>query len=264
MIVIAQISDTHILGPEESLPCGVDHNRQLDLAVQDINAETVQPAAVLATGDMTNTGQPDQMSELTSRLDRLDAPVLALPGNHDNQSLFREAFDMTWSSPDHLSWSTQVDELRIVGLDVTVPGSNHALFDESRQQWLRDELATNPNQPTAIAMHQPPFLTGIDWMDATAITNRDEFAAVIADFPCVSRIFCGHLHRPVQSTVAQASATVGLSTIYHVGLDLEPGSSVQLIRDPAGYQLHCWIEGRWVSHTRYIGRSEKAFEPERR
>ncbi len=264
MIVIAQISDTHVLGPHEPLPCGVDHNRQLDLAIQSINAESARITAVLATGDMTNTGQPEQLSELTRRLDQLDAPVLPLPGNHDNQSLFRDAFDMDWADSGHLSWSHEVDELRILGLDVTVPGSNHALFDEPRLQWLRDQLAANPDQPTAIAMHQPPFLTGIEWMDDTAITNRVEFEAVIADYPCISRIFCGHLHRPVQSVVAQASATVGLSTIYHVELNLEPGSSVELIRDPAGYQLHCWIEGRWVSHTRFIGRTEAAFQPERR
>lgn len=264
MIILAQLSDTHVLAHGEEFPCGVDHNRQLDAAVEAINAEPRQPVGVLATGDLTNSGLKTQMSELTTRLDQLSAPVLAIPGNHDNQADFRSTFNMPWDSAEHLSWSVEIDELRILGLDVTVPGEDYAIFDEAREQWLRDRLQEDPARPTAIAMHQPPFLTGIEWMDSTAISNRDRFIATLSDFSCVSRIFCGHLHRPVQTTVGHVTASVGISTIYHVALDLTEGSSVQLIRDPAGYQLHCWLEGQWVSHTRYIGRSESAFTPKRR
>ena len=233
MIVLAQLSDTHVLGRDENPPCGVDHNRQLDAAVEALNGEPLQPRAVLATGDLTNTGQDAQMTELKARLDRLHAPVLALPGNHDDQASFRSGFDMPWDSTEHLSWSVDVDELRILGLDVTVPGQNNAVFDEAREQWLRDRLREDPTRPTAIAMHQPPFLTGIEWMDSTAVPNRDRFAAALADFPCVSRIFCGHLHRPVQTTVGSVTASVGISTIYHVALDLTKGSSCLLYTSDA-------------------------------
>ena len=83
----------------------------------------------------------------------------------------------------------------------------------------------------------------------------------MAAHPNVTRIVCGHIHRPVQSLVGGALATVGLSTVHHVALNLADVSPIELIRDPAGYQLHRYRDGRWVSHTRYIDTAEPAFAP---
>jgi 3',5'-cyclic AMP phosphodiesterase CpdA len=262
-MLLAQLTDTHVLDPDSDEERWVDNNARLRMAVDSINAERPAPEVVLATGDLTNDGQQAETDELIRQLDRLEVPVLVLPGNHDDRQQLRVAFDHPWASPDHLSWSVDVGELRIIGLDTQRPGAIGGVFDTEREVWLTGALAeaATTGRPTMIAMHHPPFDTGIPWMDDDMFPGADRFAALIAASPHVGRIVCGHIHRPVQSVVAGVLTTVGLSTVHHVALNLEPDSDVELIRDPAGYQLHRFQHGHWVSHTRYIDTGEVAFRP---
>ena len=72
MSVLLQISDTHF-GTEE--PQVVE--ALTTLAVQQ------RPKLVVLSGDITQRTRPDQFRAAKSFVDRLGAPVLAIPGNHD-------------------------------------------------------------------------------------------------------------------------------------------------------------------------------------
>lgn len=263
-MLLAQLTDTHVLDPTSGEVRFVDNNGRLALAVGSLNAERPRPDLVLATGDLTNDGQPAQMAELMAQLGRLDIPVLALPGNHDDRGLMRAAFDQPWASPENLSWSVDVGELRIIGLDTTIPRQVPGLFDPEREAWLRSALADarTSGRPTLLAMHHPPFASGISWMDDTMLARADAFESLIRDNPQVTRILCGHLHRPVTAVVGGVATSVGLSTVHHVALSLAEHSDIEMIRDPAGYQLHRFEGGRWVTHTRYIDTDQTAFSPD--
>lgn len=77
----------------------------------------------------------------------------------------------------------------------------------------------------------------------------------------VDRIVCGHLHRPVSSSVSGIAVQVGVSTVQHVDLDLLPVSTPSVIRDPIGYQI-LRVDGRCiVSHTRFIETGEQRIIP---
>jgi hypothetical protein len=54
--------------------------------------------------------------------------------------------------------------MRLIGLDVTVA---HANYGDAlpHLRWLQSELE-KASEPTLLFMHQPPFLTGIDVIDA--------------------------------------------------------------------------------------------------
>ena len=173
---------------------------------------------------------------------------------------------MPWTTRgDHLSWCTTVETtsglIRIVGLDTLVPGTHGGAFDAERADWLRQTLATEPDTSTLIAMHHPPFASGIEWMDEMSLVGADRFAQVIADAGNVERIFCGHLHRPMTTTIGGVTTTVGLSTVHHIELNFEPNAPVQVIRDPVGYQLHRFDGTNWVTHNRHIDTGEQPFVP---
>ena len=72
MSVLLQISDTHF-GTE--VPQVVE--ALATLALQQ------RPNLVVLSGDITQRARPDQFRAAKSFLDRLGAPVLAIPGNHD-------------------------------------------------------------------------------------------------------------------------------------------------------------------------------------
>jgi Icc protein len=265
-LLIAQLTDTHAVARNTDEELFVDNNGRLVAAVAQINAESPAVRAVLATGDLTNSGHPDEYKFLVSEVSSFQIPYLALPGNHDDRDLLRESFpDNPWVDEDHASWVTTVDgdgdlSVRIVGLDSTRLGEHGAEFDTEREDWLRSTLATHHTGPTILAMHHPPFVTGIGWMDGTGFVGRDRFAAVLAEHP-VDRIVCGHMHRPIASSVAGIPAQVGLSTVQHVALGLGEDDGISMIREPVGYQILRVTEAGIVVHTRYIDGEESPFVP---
>jgi Icc protein len=216
---------------------------------------------VLATGDLTNDGRPFEYDALAELLAPLSIPILPIPGNHDDRVLVRATFpEMPWIAAEHASWVTSVDGVRIVGLDSTSPGEHGAAFDAEREIWLRAVLAEPHDGPTLLTIHHPPFVTGIGWMDRSGFVGLDRLEAVLSDQP-VDRVVCGHLHRPMTSTIAGIPAQVGLSTVQHVDLDLAADAGVSLVLDPAGYQI-MRISGREiVTHTRYVAPANESFVP---
>ena len=253
-MLLAHLSDSHVLDPDgETDNHLLDNNHRLGLAVERICRETVPPRAVLATGDMTDHGTETEIGILLDLLAPLPGPILALPGNHDTRPLFMEAFDLPWASPDNLSWVVDIDDLRIVGLDTIIPQRHGGLLDDERREWLVTALDEASDRRVMIAMHHPPFLSGIGWMDEMTLDRREAFAKAVSGRPNVERIVCGHLHRPMVTTVAGVTTTVAPSTAQHIELDLADGAPVGVITDPGGYHLHHHSDGRWVSHIRYIG-----------
>lgn len=261
-MLLAQLTDTHIVDPSGENELLVDNNQRLAMAVERLNQETVAPELILATGDMTDNGTPVEMEILLNLLAPLNAPVLALPGNHDVRDTFRGAFDMPWATDDsHLSWTVDVGDVHIIGLDTLMPGTHGGLFDEERQRWLTDALDASGERPTVIAMHHPPFLSGIHWMDSMRLKGLEVFAEIVGRRTNVIRILCGHLHRPLTATIGGVTTTVCPSTIHHVELNLHPNAAIEVIRDPAGYQLHNIDGGTWVTHIRYIDTGESPISP---
>lgn len=265
-MLLAQLTDTHILEPGSNDDHLLDNTARLAAAVERLTAETVTPRAVLATGDLTDHGTKAEMTLLLDLLAPIEAPILAVPGNHDVRETFEEAFDLPWASATNLSWSVEVDDLVVVGLDTIVPGSHGGRFDAERRAWLTAALDDASDRRVVIAMHHPPFLSGIGWMDQMTLEGREAFAEVLADRPNVERIFCGHLHRPQVTTVAGITTSVGISTAQHIELDLADGAPVGIICDPGGYHLHHDQGGdrgpaNWVSHIRYIETGAEVVRP---
>lgn len=261
---VAQISDMHVIDPLRHDELFCDVNARLRETIAAINTESPGMDAVLATGDLTNWGRIEQYEQLLSLVEPLKVPLLAIPGNHDDRDRTRTSFpDLPWADADHASWDVTINKhVRIIGLDSTIADADGADFDAERETWLSDVLAqTDENvTQTLLALHHPPFQTGIAWMDDNGFQNLDRLRSVLRGSG-IDRIVCGHLHRPIQAVVAGIPAMVGLSTVQHVALDLAPGSAVSLINEPAGYQIHRFDEDESITHTRYIDSGVQAFTP---
>lgn len=251
-VLVAQVTDTHVVGPHAGTEPDVDNNARLSAAIASLNAEAVPVDVTLATGDLTNDGRPEEYAELEARFAELDGPLLVLSGNHDDRDQLRRSFAGTpWIDADHLSWVTAVGSVRLIGLDSTLPGRHGGHVDADRVAWIDGVLAEPHDGVTLLAMHHPPFESGIRWMDQHGFPGLELLHEVLAARP-VDRIVCGHLHRPMTSTFAGIPAQVAMSTVQHVELDLRPDGQVAVIADPVGYQLH-WIDGhRIVTHARFI------------
>jgi 3',5'-cyclic AMP phosphodiesterase CpdA len=251
---IAQLSDLHVHEGGASIGELVDANATLAAAIEFLRGLVPPPDAVVATGDLTDNGRPEQYAVLRELLDACEPPLYLLPGNHDERAPLLEAF------PDHtylptgggpLSYAIEDHPVRIVGLDTTIPGRHDAAFDADARRWLDDTLSARPDAPTLVCTHHPPFDTGVWWMDCVGLPDDDRraFEDTIRRHAQVQRVLCGHIHRPVQTMWGSTLVSVAPSTAHQIALDVVPLGSMRLTSEPPMLTLLDWTDERVLTHT---------------
>ncbi|HET7635350.1 MAG TPA: phosphodiesterase [Burkholderiales bacterium] len=254
-MLIAQITDFHVKLPGRLAYRVVDTAASLQRCVAQLRRLDPVPDVVLATGDLTDFGRPDEYAFLRELLEPLKMPVYLIPGNHDERGAFREAFrDCAWMPDDEFVQYTLEDyPLRLIALDTVVPQQGGGTLCEKRLAWLEARLAEAPQRPTLIFMHHPPFRTGIAHMDRIGLDNAEAFGRIVARHPQIEKIICGHLHRAIDTRWCGTAVSTCPSPAHQVALDLRPDGPSAFVMEPPGYQLHWWDGVRLVSHTAFIG-----------
>lgn len=257
-MLIAQISDLHIQAGGKLAYGKVDTVAFLSQAVATLNALDPQPDIVLATGDLVERGSAEEYGLLREILAPLKAPLLVVPGNHDARVALKAAFPDAGGDRvgDSEFFHYAVDEfaVRLIGYDTTVPRKPIGLVCEARAAWIEETLAAGGDKPTLVFMHHPPFATGIQYMDAMGLKHPERLAAVVARYPNVERLVCGHLHRSIQARFAGTIASVCPSTAHQIALDLRDRQPGAFTLEPPGVQLHFWADGGpLVTHTLATG-----------
>lgn len=256
--VVAQLSDSHVVEPGRLLNGAVDTARHLAEAVALV--ETLAPDVVLVTGDLVDAGRPEQYAHLRELLAPLTVPTVVLPGNHDDRANLLAAFPALAPrhGRDRLDGSRD-GPVRLVWLDTLRQGEAGGRLDGEQLEWLDGTLAEQPAAPTLVALHHPPFATGIGHMDAMGLDRHDAtaFGAVVERHPQVERVVCGHLHRSITRRWHGTVAMTVPSTCHAVALDLDPDGPAAWNREPPMVTLHRWTpEDGLVTHLRVVGDHE--------
>lgn len=210
---------------------------------------------MLATGDLTDFGRPEEYRYLRELLAPLTMPVYCIPGNHDDRDAFKAAFaDRIWlPKGEFVQYVVEDHLLRLIALDTVVPMESGGVLCKKRLDWLDARLAEAPDRPTLILMHHPPFLTGIEHMDKIGLADADAFGCVVARHRQIRKIVCGHLHRAIDTHWYGTAVSTCPSPAHQVALDLRPGGPSAFMMEPPGFQLHWWNGAQLVTHTAFIG-----------
>ncbi len=254
---IVQISDPH-LRPRGVLHRGVvDSNAALAATVRQINALHRRPDVVLLTGDIVDEGLPAEYSTAREILAELKAPLLLIPGNHDEPSAFRLAFSDHAYLPPEGPINYVADSLgpvRVIALDVTVPGRHHGEVDRAALEWLEAVLASAPDRPTILMMHQPPLTCGVPYLDAFRCRNAEPLSQIVSRFPTIERVLCGHVHRHMNTRFAGTQLCTAPSTATAIALRPYPNAEPASFVEPAGFLLHHWRpDDGIVTHSILVG-----------
>jgi 3',5'-cyclic AMP phosphodiesterase CpdA len=255
-MLLCQISDLHIKAQGGLSYRVVDTAAMLRRCVDHIAALKRQPDALVVTGDLVDSGGAEEYEFLRGLLAPLKMPTYLIPGNHDERDAMRTAFaDHPWlSGRERIEYVIDTHPLRIVALDTVIPGKSGGQVSAESMAWLDQVLAAEPDKPTIVMMHHPPFASGIVYMDRMGLDNAHLLANVIARHPQVERVLCGHLHRSIQTRFAGTLASTCPSTAHQIMLDLGEGAPGRFVMEPPGYQLHLWSSASGlVSHTVAIG-----------
>jgi 3',5'-cyclic AMP phosphodiesterase CpdA len=263
-MIIAQITDLHVVDHDRTAYGRVDTNAQLRQAVAHLNALDPRPDVVLATGDLTDHGTAAEYAVLRQILSVLTVPVYLIPGNHDRRDVFLDAFRdhayLPRPGAPFAHYAVDDHPVRLVGLDTTVAGHHHGTMCAERLAWLDHTLRAAPRRPTVVFMHHPPFRTGIRWMDAAGLHGGRQMADVVARHRQVARVACGHLHRPIQLAWAGTIACTMPSTCHQVALNLTDRGGYDFVMEPRAVQLHVWDPAYGlVSHLSYVPDGQEVF-----
>jgi Icc protein len=244
--LVGHLTDTHVVPRGDSL-FGIDTVAQLEAAVDDMARLNPRPDVVVVTGDVTARGERDAYVVALDLLERLELPLLVVPGNHDDRAAFVEVFRPHLIDGGFVQEVLDVGELRVVAVDTLDEGRDGGSLSEERLAALGDVLDDAPGRPTVVCMHHPPFATGIEWMDEAGLEGVTNFERLIASHPQVGLIACGHIHRSISSNLGQTRVAVAPSTAFEVHLDL--GHDRGVVAGPPAYALHRFDRGQWVTHV---------------
>ena len=261
-MLIAQISDTHLRAAGDPMQGSIDTARALADCVAHVNALKPQPDVAIVTGDLTDRGMPEDYALLRRMLDDLAMPYYVIPGNHDDRGRLRSTFgDLGYlpTNGEFLQYAIESWPLRLIGLDTVFPGECSGGLCAERREWLAARLAEQPQRPTVLFMHHPPFPSGIGFLDRPPFDGADQLRSLIASHPQIRQIACGHIHRAIHVNWAGTCAAIAPSTVYQMNLAFEPGSGFELTGDPPAITLYRWADG--VGPVGYISLIKTAPAP---
>jgi len=258
-MLIAQITDLHVR--PEGLPANrvVESNVMTERAIDALLALRPRPDVVLITGDLTDCGLVEEYQEFKRLMRRLDIPAYMVPGNHDRRDNFRRVladYPSVVEDPQFVQFVVDDFPLRLIALDTLVPGKAEGALCPRRLAFLEKALAREPDKPTVIFMHHPPFDCGILHMDRIRlIEGAQRFGEIVGAYRNIERILCGHHHRAIQARFAGTIASMSPGVAHQVEFDLSDEHEGALVLEPPAYQLHRYRPDTGVvSHMVYVER----------
>jgi Icc protein len=215
--VVAHLSDPHLIGGGALHYGVIDNVAHLRRTLDRLAAVRPAPQALVFTGDIADRGEPEAYATIRSIVEPfaagMGAVVVWTMGNHDEREPFaRGLFDSEDAGPQDRVH--EVEGLRIVALDTSVPGHHHGELTPDQLAWLADVLATPAEHGTLLAMHHPPLpLPMLRAAELIELHDQQALADVIAGTD-VRGILAGHLHLSTWSTFAGVPVSVASASCY--------------------------------------------------
>jgi Icc protein len=225
---LLHLSDTHLITGDGLLYDSVDADSHLRRVFEEFEAAGARPEAIVFTGDLADKGDPAAYAKLRSIVEpaaaRMGARVIWVMGNHDNRAAFRsELLDLAPSMAT-IDQVHDIDGLRVITLDSTVPGAHYGEVTGEQLDWLAEELSSPAPHGTILAMHHPPVPSVLDL--AVSVELRDQWSlSEVLEGSDVRSIIAGHLHYSTNATFAGIPVSVASATCYTQDLNVPVGGT---------------------------------------
>lgn len=221
---ILHVSDTHFVGTGDLLHDSVDSDRNLADLFDGFAKSNARPEAIVFTGDLADTGRPDAYERLRAMVEpqaeRLGAQVIWVMGNHDERVAFRRGLlDEEAEQSEPVDRVFDVNGLRIIALDSTVPGQHYGEISDEQLTWLARELEVPAPDGTLLALHHPPVPSPLGLLALVELRDQDRLARIIEGSD-VRGILGGHLHYSTHSMFAGVPVSVASATCYTQDLNV--------------------------------------------
>ncbi|MGC4154306.1 MAG: phosphodiesterase [Propionicimonas sp.] len=260
--VIVHLSDTHFVAGGAPLMGAVDSDGRLAEALRGLSASGLRPSAIVVTGDIADTGAADAYLRVRTMLEpvaeELGAQLIWVMGNHDDRAAFRAGLLDVEPSGAEVDAVHDLDGLRLIVLDSTVPGHHWGLVTPAQLEWLAEVLATPAPRGSILAMHHPPLPIPVVLAQLIELREQSTLEAVLAGSD-IRAIIAGHLHYSTWSTFAGIPVSAAAATCYTTDL-LAPTPGLRGQDGGQAFNLIHVYPGQVVHSIVPIGDYPTAFE----
>ncbi|MFI8594573.1 phosphodiesterase [Microbacterium sp. NPDC078428] len=226
---LVHLSDTHLRADGDRLYGTIDAGDRLARALAQLEASDARPDALIFTGDLADYGQAAAYDDLRAIVEpvaaRLEAPVIWAMGNHDDRATFRARLsDDGAAATAPVDTVHEIDGLRVIVLDTTVPGHHHGELRDEQLEWLALELVVPAPHGTVLVMHHPPVPCVLDLAVTVELRAQPRLAHVLRGSD-VRTILAGHLHYSTSASFAGIPVSVASATCYTQDLGVPAGGT---------------------------------------
>ncbi len=164
----------------------------------------VQPELVIASGDLTHRGLPEQHDRAAAFLRQLELPLIVIPGNHDIPYTFPKRFTRPWHEFES-RWETtepvfRTDGIVVVGLNSVRPWRHQSGRIHRRQLLHVAQAFLDLPEETLRIVTLHHHLLGAPWRSRKKpVAKRNLVLAGLVEAGA-DLILAGHIH---QSTIAE-------------------------------------------------------------
>ena len=172
---ILQITDPHLYGNASGNLRGVETDSSLRHVLDDAlgegnSASKSGYSAILATGDLVQD-DPSGYLRFKSIFGGLQAPVLCIPGNHDEPDAMRQSLS---EEPFQYCGTRAIGAWQFIMLDSYDPGHVGGRLAAGELARLDATLAASPAH-ALVCLHHHPVPMGSRWLDGIGLADADDF-----------------------------------------------------------------------------------------
>jgi Icc protein len=215
---LLHISDSQLVGNDGKWNgFSLDADAKLAETVQTIVNSKRKADAIIFTGDIADNGEDNaykKLLDITAPLHEISDNILWVMGNHDKREPFKTLLLNEPSNNKPVDYTVNINGLKIVVLDTTVPGEHYGAISNSQLEWLEEELQTDSPYGTILALHHPPVPVVMPLAITVELREQKKLAEVVRKAKNLRAIIGGHMHYSVFSTFAGVPVSVASSTCY--------------------------------------------------
>tara|TARA_B110000914_G_scaffold97577_1_gene85776 strand:- start:9 stop:773 length:765 start_codon:yes stop_codon:yes gene_type:complete len=244
MMLVAQISDTHIMAPKEPNNRSLERINFFQRCVEDINSLRTTPDVVIHTGDLTDNGLPEEYTVAREILEHLNVPFFPTPGNRDGSMSMINSYAEDLNIPknqDSMIYAINEFSIKLISVDTSSGRGPKGDLSKKKLQKLQSFLNDSRDQPTVLFMHHPPFSISLgekSYFEYDRPESIKEFYDLIQNYNQIIGLFCGHIHRTYNAMLGNISASIMPS----IALDLSQEKVPNKLDTPV-YHLHKFHDG---------------------
>lgn len=199
-LTFVHMTDLHVNAPGVSDDMLFnDTTETLKRTLSEIKRMAERPAFIVASGDLTNHGEPEAYATVAGIFEEaaLDIPVLFALGNHDRREGFVVGFsDLHQDASQPYDHDSVINGLHVIVLDSSVPDEIGGYWEAGQMDWLRARLADHADLPKLLVMHHAPMVAEeapeMEW-ESLSLAATNELRDAIKGANIVG-ILSGHVH----------------------------------------------------------------------